>query len=146
MDEIEQLKKEIWSILMDSNTTKETKILATKELHSLSKTYTLLIKDLPVVTNLSKYYDQDTLNSNYDNFLQSKNSYSNRTNQEIVRDSIQRKNFNKPENLDSPFDPNGDSCGKTLVDESGLNVDNAPNKYKKLDDEIFETMQAQLNH
>ncbi len=46
----------------------ETKIQAFKELHSLSKTYTLLIKDLPFVTNLSKYYDKDILNLNYNNF------------------------------------------------------------------------------
>ena len=45
------------------------RFMATKELHSLSKTYTLLlIKDLPFVTNLSKFYDQDMLNSNYNNY------------------------------------------------------------------------------
>ena len=65
-------KKEMWSIIMDANITKETKILATKELHGLSKTYTLLIKDLPFVTNLSKYYDKDMLNSKYNNSLSSK--------------------------------------------------------------------------
>src|SRR5215216_3095962 len=46
VDELELLKKEMWSILMNPNTTRETKILATKELHSLCKTYTLLIRDL----------------------------------------------------------------------------------------------------
>jgi hypothetical protein len=56
IDEIEQYKKEMWNIIMDSKTTQETKIQAMKELHSLSKTYTLLIKDLPFVTNLSKYF------------------------------------------------------------------------------------------
>ena len=61
IDELDLLKKETWSILMDPNTTKETKILATKELHSLCKTYTLLIKDIPFITNISKYYDQDIL-------------------------------------------------------------------------------------
>jgi hypothetical protein len=42
IDEIEQYKKETWNIVMDSKTTPETKIQAFKELHSLSKTYTLI--------------------------------------------------------------------------------------------------------
>jgi hypothetical protein len=61
IDEIEQYKREIWNIIMDSKTTQETKIQALKELHGLSKTYTLLIKDLPFVINLSKYYDRDIM-------------------------------------------------------------------------------------
>ena len=85
------------------------------------------------------------LNPNYNNMTQSKNEYSNRNNQEIVKDSIQRKDFNKPENLDNPFDFNGINDGKTLVDESGLKVEKSPNKYKNLDDEIFENMQGQLH-
>ena len=100
---------------------------------------------MPFVTNLSKFYDKDILNSNYNNILQSKNEYSNRNNQEIVKNSIQRKDFNKPENLDNPFDFNGINGGKTLVDESGLKVDKNPNKYKNLDDEIIEDMQRQIH-
>ncbi len=38
VDEIEQLKKEIWKIIMDTKADKHDRILATKELHSLSKT------------------------------------------------------------------------------------------------------------
>ncbi len=86
IDEIDLLKKEMWNIMMDSCTPKETRILASKELHSLSKTYTLLIKDLPFVTNLSKFYDESIIGSNYNNVTQSKNEYSNRNNQEIVKD------------------------------------------------------------
>ena len=67
IDEIEQYKKEIWNIVMDSKTDSSTKIQALKELHSLSKTYTLLIKDIPFVTNISKDYDKDILDLNYDN-------------------------------------------------------------------------------
>jgi hypothetical protein len=145
IDKIDLLEKEMWNIMMDSNTPKETKIMASKELHSLSKTYTLLIKDLPFVTNLSKFYDQDMLNSSYINSLHSKETYSNRDNQEFVRELTQRKDFNNLDNLDNPLDFNGINSGKTLVDESGLKVENKPrSKYKKLDDEIIEDMQCQL--
>lgn len=65
IDEIEQLKKELWKIIMDTKVEMYNRIQATKELHSLSKTYTLLIKDLPFVTNLSKFYDDAALDSNY---------------------------------------------------------------------------------
>ncbi len=65
IDEIERLKKEMWNIVMELKTPKETRIQALKEPHSLSKTCTLLIKDLPFVTNISKYYDKDILNLNY---------------------------------------------------------------------------------
>ncbi len=67
IDEIEHLKKEMWNIIMDSKVDMNNRIQATKELHSLSKTYTLLIKDLPFVNNLSKFYDESMINSNYNN-------------------------------------------------------------------------------
>ena len=130
---------------MDSKAEMYSRIQATKELHSLSKTSVLLLRDLPFVTNLSKFYDEDILNSNYNNILQSKNEYSNRNNQEIDQGFQQRKDFNKPENLDNSFDFNGINDGKTLVDESGLKVDKSPNKYKNLDDEIMEDMQGQIH-
>jgi hypothetical protein len=146
IDEIEQLKKEVWSILMDTNTTRETKILATKELHSLCKTYTLLIKDLPFVTNLSKYYDKDMLHSSYANSSYSKGTYSNRTDRDINRNSIERKDSIKPENSGNPFE-----CDivKANTKEDNILEDNncelSP-KYKQVDDQINETMQAQLNY
>jgi hypothetical protein len=55
IDEIAQYKKEIWDIVIDSKTDHSTRIQALKELHSLSKTYALLIKDISFVTNISKY-------------------------------------------------------------------------------------------
>jgi len=67
IDEISQYKKELWNIVIDSKTDQSVRIQALKELHSLSKTYTLLIKDIPFVTNISKDYDKDILNSNYGN-------------------------------------------------------------------------------
>ncbi len=57
MDEIQQLKKENWRIVMDPKVEHSVKIQAAKELHSLSKTSVLLLRDLSFVANLSKYYD-----------------------------------------------------------------------------------------
>ena len=146
IDELGLLKKEIWNILMDPNTTKETKILATKELHSLCKTYTLLIKDLPFITNLSKYYDQDMLNSSYANSLHLKGTYSNKNCLDTDRNPIERIDTDKPENPDNPF---AFSILKDDIKESNALEDincESPNKHKQVDDKIIETMQAQLNY
>ena len=144
IDEIEQLKKEMWKIIMDTKAEMSCRVQATKELHSLSKTSVLLLRDLPFVTNLSKFYDENMLNSNYNNTIQSKNEYSNRNTQETAKDPIQRKDFDKPGNPDNPFDLKDINGKKTLVDESRLKVE-SPNKYKNLDDEIMENMQGQFH-
>jgi hypothetical protein len=146
IDEIEQLKKELWNIIMYSKVEMYSRIQATKELHSLSKTYTLVIKDLPFVTNLSKFYDENLIEASYNNRTQSKNVSSNRNNPEIVKDSLKTKDFYKPKKIDNPFDFKYINDRKTLEDESGLKADNKPqSKYKKLDDEIFDDMQRQIH-
>jgi hypothetical protein len=89
IDEIEQLKKELWNIIMGSKVDMNNRIQATKELHSLSKTSVLLIKDLPFVTNLSKFYD----NSSYNNIIQSKNAYSNSNSHEVARIAYKEQNL-----------------------------------------------------
>jgi len=88
IDEISQYKKEIWNIVIDSKTDHSVRIQALKELHSLSKTYTLLIKDIPFVTNISKDYDKDILDLNYNDLSYSKGTYSNDVHQE------NKRNFN----------------------------------------------------
>jgi hypothetical protein len=73
-------------MVMDSKTSEETRLHALKELHALSKTCTLLIKDLPFITTLSEFYGQNTLlDSNYDNSIHSKNTYSNKNNQVFIK-------------------------------------------------------------
>ena len=146
IDKINLLEKEMWNIIMDTKAELYSRIQATKELHALSKTYVLLLRNLPFVTNLSKFYDENILDSNYNSIRQSKYQYSNRNNQEIVNDSIKREDFKNSENQDNPFDSNGINVGKTLADESELMVENKPqSKYKNLDDEIFEDVQRQLH-
>ena len=146
IDELDLLKKEAWNILMDINTTRETKILATKELHSLCKTYTLLIKDIPFITNISKYYDKDILDSSYTDPLQSKRTYSNRNDRDTDRNPVERQSIDRPENSNYPFDFNG--IKDNAKEDNSLEDNNfeSPSKHKQLDDKVTETMQAQLNY
>jgi hypothetical protein len=74
MDEIDQLMHELWRVYEDSKTTQMGKIKAIRELHKLTVTSTLLLRDLPFVANLSKCYgfpkldniQYDKLSSKYD--------------------------------------------------------------------------------
>ncbi len=70
IDEIHQLKKENWRIVMDPKVDYLIRIKAAKELHSLSKTSVLLLRDLSFVANLSKYYNV----SKFEKALPSKSS------------------------------------------------------------------------
>jgi len=83
IDEVEQLKKEMWNIIMDSKAEMYNRIQASRELHNLSKTFVLLLRDLPFVTNLSKFYDKDMLNASHINSVYSKGTYSNKNDLEI---------------------------------------------------------------
>ena len=131
---------------MDSKVEMYCRVQATKELHSLSKTSVLLLRDLPFVTNLSKFYDEDILDSNSNNITQSTNQYSNRNNRDIDNNPIDRKDIYKSANLDKSFDSNGIHEGKTLADESVLNVEKKPqSKYKRLDSDVIEDMQRQMH-
>src|SRR3954453_20984271 len=88
IDEVEEYKKQLWLMVMDQKVEHSVKVQAMKELHSLSKTYTLLLKDLPFVTNLTKYYDNDILSPDYN---YSDKRYSN--NQEFESNLTQEKDI-----------------------------------------------------
>ena len=62
MDKIEQCERELWGIMEDPNTKEKTKIKVVHELHELTKTYVNLLRDLPFLTGLAKFYDSDVLN------------------------------------------------------------------------------------
>ena len=62
MDELDLTKKKgLWLKIINPDCKPSTKILAIGELHALIKTYILLIRDLPLVTNLLRYYYKEIL-------------------------------------------------------------------------------------
>lgn len=62
---IEECKKQNWLITLDPKAEQFVRIQALKKLHNLSKTHTLIIKDLPFANLLTKYYDRNFRYSNY---------------------------------------------------------------------------------
>lgn len=67
MDGITQLQKELWTLYEDPKTTPIGKIKTIRELHKLTITSTLLQRDLPFITSLTKYYDSDLLEDSKSN-------------------------------------------------------------------------------
>ena len=64
IDEVELYKEGLWRLVLSPEESGTVKVAAYKELHNMSKTSVLLLKDLPFVMNLSKYYDVDILDPN----------------------------------------------------------------------------------
>ena len=63
MDKIGQLERNLWEIFEDPKTTQMGKVKTIRELHKLVITETLLFRDLPFVTNLTKCYDLSKLDN-----------------------------------------------------------------------------------
>jgi hypothetical protein len=115
IDEIQQLKNELWGIIMNSKSENSVKIAAVKELHNLVKTKCLLLRDLPFITRLSKFYDL-TL---FDNGSSNNNSHPS-----IFKDDLDNQ-FNK-------YAINGSHITDTI------------NSHNNYDDDVMKFMQAQI--
>jgi hypothetical protein len=146
IDEIAQYKKEVWNIVMDSNTDSATKIQAIKELHSLSKTYTLLIKDIPFVTNMSKYYDKDVLDSNYNGYSYSKRNHLDNNNDDdknypYYNKTTDKINSSKIKGKDNQF--NFDGLKNSHIKDT---IINSLNGSETCQDKLSKALLAQSKH
>ena len=70
IDEIQQIKNELWKIVMNNKSEPSAKTAAIKEIHNIAKTKVLLLRDLPFIMNLSKYYDPAILDPNNNSLSQ----------------------------------------------------------------------------
>lgn len=61
IDELELARQECWHLILHPNTDAPTKVQCLREIHNIVKTQVLLIRDLPFIMNLSKYYDPKIL-------------------------------------------------------------------------------------
>ncbi len=123
LDEIQQLKNELWKIIMNSKSENSVKITAVKELHNLVKTKVLILRDLPFITRISKYYDIAML----DNSLANNSSKSSPTS----------TTFGDNKSSENQFDYNND-----IKDNS--HITDTINSHNNYDDDIMALMQAQI--
>src|SRR5690348_11817435 len=67
MDELQQIKNGLWEIIMDPKTEPSVKISAAREIHAVSKTKTLILRDLPFIMQLSRFYDTSKFDKHFPN-------------------------------------------------------------------------------
>jgi DNA-binding Xre family transcriptional regulator len=137
IDELEQCKKELWSMMMTNDTTHTEKIQIIKELHNLTKTHILLLRDLPFVTNLSKYYDLDLINSNSQKTSPINSIENTKVEKEIIEQKVSER-LRKMVNESALF--NSEQKRKMGIISPPL-----VNRDRNIDDEIMDEMQKQLN-
>jgi hypothetical protein len=123
LDEVQQLKNELWKIVIHPESENSVKIAAVKELHNVVKTKCLLLRDLPFITRISKYYDISMLDDSSSN--------SNKL-------SPTSTNFR-----DNKSSDNQSSYKNSIMDSSHLtDTINSHNNYD--DDDVMTLMQAQI--
>ena len=148
VDEIEQLQKELWSMMMDPLTTNLEKVHIIKELHSLTKTYTLLLRDLPFISNLTKYYDLHDM----ENHRHKSSPYVSRESDNIVscgnsecNNAIQNKLSDEPKYSVNDLKKLKDESGLYLEEEKSITDAIRPiNSNKKKTDIVMDEMKSQI--
>ena len=113
-------------IILHSKSENSEKIASIKEIHNLVKTKVLILRDLPFITRISKYYDLTML----DNSLANNSSKS----------SSNPTTFKDNKGSDNTFNY------KNAIKENSHLTDtiNSPSEYNNYDDELMKFMQAQI--
>jgi len=147
VDEIEQLQKELWSMMMDPLTTNLEKVHIIKELHSLTKTYTLLLRDLPFISNLTKYYDlydSENHRQSSPNVMEECGNVVSCENSEYIN-SIQNKLSDESKESVNGLKKLEDKSGLFLREEKNITDTNRPiNSDKKKTDIVMNEMKSQI--
>jgi len=142
IDELELSKKELWNVIMNPSSEDSVKIQSLREIHSMTKTITLLIRDLPFVTNLSDYYDQDKVDSM---FVMSKESNRpSRALENIVEDRSQNEPTIKPKDSIKVSGLEG-LINKDKISNAERINQSEGKLQANVDDSIMEEMSKQLN-
>jgi hypothetical protein len=122
LDEIQQLKNELWKIILNSKSENSVKIAAVKELHNLVKTKVLILRDLPFITRISKYYDLTMFDNSLSNDSKSSSKYT---------------TFRDNKSSDNPL-----GYKNAIKDNNHLaDTINSPSNYE---DDVMTLMQAQI--
>jgi hypothetical protein len=140
IDTLQQLNKELWKMVMNNKSDPSDITAAIKEIHNLAKTKVLLLRDMPFITRLSKYYDLTLFNNSLpskfiSNFINNKpNSISN---------LLEKEHKHTYKSFENQF--NNDDIKDTIATIDGRKEINnrAFDKHNNIDDEIIEEMQRQ---
>jgi hypothetical protein len=122
--------------MKEPETTNMEKIQATRELHSLTKTHALMLRDLPFVTNLSKYYNLDLINGTpFRQMSSQKTNKDEKSEKEIIEQKVS-------ERLRKMVD---ESALFTSEEKCKMGIIASPNEDEKITDPVMKSMEKQLN-
>jgi|tagenome__1003787_1003787.scaffolds.fasta_scaffold20976173_2 hypothetical protein len=125
---------------MSNKSNQSEQTAAIKEVHNIAKTKVLLLRDLPFITQLSKYYDKDILNSNNYDLSNSNKTYSSNFNKTIDKNQIDKRAFNRVENQGNQSD------FADIQDSHITNTANNSNEYENREDKLTKALRAQLDY
>ena len=137
---LQQIKHELWKIVMNDKSELSDKTAAMKEIHNIEKTKVLLLRDLPFITRLSKYYDLTLSNSSLS--IKLSNSIDNKP--KPIPNLLDKENKDRYENL-TQFDNIDVSEALEILKGYKLDMNNNPKTTtcKNIDDPVLEDMQRQ---
>ena len=140
IDSLQQLIHELWQIVMNDKSSLSDKTATMKEIHNIEKTKVLLLRDLPFITRLSKYYDLTLSNSSLS--IKLSNSIDNKP--KPIPNLLDKENKDRYENL-TQFDNIDVSEALEILKGYKLDMNNNPKTTtcKNIDDPVLEDMQRQ---
>jgi hypothetical protein len=141
IDQLQMATHELWKIVMDDKPAPSDKTAAIKEIHNIEKTKVLLLRDLPFITRLSKYYDLTLFDSSLP--IKSSNSIDNKS--KPLPNLLDKDTKDKYQNIENQL--NNIDANEALEILSGNKLDMNDNSktanYKNIDDPVIEEMQRQ---
>lgn len=131
IDKLSQLEREMWLIIMNPKIEPSVRVMATKEIHAITKTSVLLLRELPFITNLSKFYDLSSLDPN--------------------KEGIRKLQYAKDKNNHDAYDPLNHELTKDVFDGANSSLvhnilDNLKDKKRidSVDADVMDTMNGQM--
>jgi hypothetical protein len=123
---------------MNPKSSPSVKISAAKEIHAVSKTKTLILRDLPFITQLSRFYDTSKFDKHLPNETESSVSLINNKQKMLVHNL---KESCLEDDYDS-YKTDYENIENSQLE--GTTIHNS-NEYKKLYDEMTKTILSEIN-
>src|SRR6476660_2503491 len=141
IDQLQQLTHELWKIIMNEKSSQSDKTAAIKEIHNIEKTKVLLLRDLPFITRLSKFYDL-TL---FDNSLSNKSSNFIDNKPKPIPNVLEKENKDGYQSFENQLNDEDIKNAIATLTGNKLDMENntKPSKYNNIDDPILDEMQRQ---
>jgi hypothetical protein len=135
IDELQQIKNGLWEIIMNPKSEPSVKISAAKEIHAISKTKTLILRDLPFITQLSTFYDTSKLDKHFLDKTNTSSISPISNKKKMLTHNLKESGLEDDFNITNQF--NYDNSENSPTDDTTAN---ASNEYQNLNDDMVKTI------